>query len=156
MNPGGEHGGHGGHGGGHRHGGHHHPGAVHHHHAGPNPNFAPENNRMLLAGPRTVGGLRCRDVGREVEEQLVLLTGGRDRRGGALLTLSQNPRRERAKPDDYRRLLEYLLSLPWYILNTHVATIKYLKCQSGDTLDSWKRLRLSDSSSPQITPRQNL
>ena len=114
MNPGGEHGGHGGHGGGHRHGGHHHPGAVHHHHAGPNPNFAPENNRMLLAGPRTVGGLRCRDVGREVEEQLVLLTGGRDRRGGALLTLGQNPRRERAKPDDYRRLLEYLLSLPWY------------------------------------------
>ena len=141
MNPGGEHGGHSGHGGGHRHGGHHHPGAVHHHHAGPNPNFAPENNRMLLAGPRTVGGLRCRDVGREVEEQLVLLTGGRDRRGGALLTLGQNPRRERAKPDDYRRLLEYLLSLPWYG-STHVATMKYLKCQSGDTLDSWKRLRL--------------
>ena len=113
MNPGGDHGGHGGH--GHRHGGHHHPGAAHHHHAGPNPNFAPENSRMLLAGPRTVGGLRCRDVGREVEEQLVLLTGGRDRRGGALLTLGQNPRRERAKPDDYKRLLEYLLSLPWYL-----------------------------------------
>ena len=54
-------------------------------------------------------------LGRGVEEQLVLLTGGRDRRGGALLTLGQNPRRERAKPDDYRRLLEYLLSLPWYI-----------------------------------------
>ena len=70
-----------------------------------------------------------------VEEQLVLLTGGRDRRGGALLTLGQNPRRERAKPDDYRRLLEYLLSLPWYGY-THVATMKYLKCQSGDTLDS--------------------
>ena len=61
-----------------------------------------------------MGGLRCRDVGREVEEQLVLLTGGRDRRGGALLTLAQNPRRERAKPEDYRRLLEYLLGVPWY------------------------------------------
>ena len=59
--------------------------------------------------------MRCRDVGREVEEQLVLLTGGRDRRGGALLTLGQNPRRERAKPDDYKRLLEYPLSLPWYL-----------------------------------------
>ena len=92
--------------------GHHHHGAVHHH-AGPNPNFAPENSRMLLTGPRTVGGLRCRDVGREVEEQLVLLTGGRDRRGAALLTLGQNPRRERAKPEDYKKLLEYLLSLPW-------------------------------------------
>ena len=138
MNPGGEHGGHGAHSGGHRHGGHHHPGAVHHHHAGPNPNFAPENNRMLLAGPRTVGGLRCRDVGREVEEQLVLLTGGRDRRGGALLTLGQNPRRERAKPDDYRRLLEYLLSLPWYIF----MSLKYLKCQSDDPPHSWKWLRL--------------
>ena len=79
-----------------------------------------------MAGPRTVGGLRCRDVGREVEEQLVLLTGGRDRRGGALLTLGQNPRRERAKPDDYKRLLEYLLSLPWY-LHSHAATMTYLE-----------------------------
>ena len=26
--------------------------------------------------------------------------------------------------------------------DSHVATMKYLKCQSGDTLDSWKRLRL--------------
>ena len=98
---------------GHRHGGH--GGHPHHHHAGPNPNFAPENSRMLLAGPRTVGGLRCRDVGREVEEQVVLLTGGRDRRGGAVVTLPQNPRRERAKPEELRRLLEYLLALPWWV-----------------------------------------
>ena len=76
--------------------------------------------------------MRCRDVGREVEEQLVLLTGGRDRRGGALLTLGQNPRRERAKPDDYKRLLEYLLSLPWY-LQSYAETMTYLEYQSDDT-----------------------
>ena len=45
--------------------------------------------------------------------QLLLLSGGRDRRGGAILTFPQSPRRERAKPEDYRRLLEYLLGVPW-------------------------------------------
>ena len=63
--------------------------------------------------PRAVAGLRCLDVVRELEDQLVLLPGGRDRRGGAGLAFPQNPRRERAKPEDYKRLLEYLIGVPW-------------------------------------------
>ena len=112
--PHGAHGGHGGH-SQRMHGGHHHHGAHggQSHGTGPNPNFAQDNSRLLMSIPRTVNGLRCMDVLREMEEQLLLLSGGRDRRGGAILTFPQSPRRERAKPEDYKRLLEYLLAVPW-------------------------------------------
>merc|ERR1719357_2520101 len=110
MNSGGDHGGHGGH--GHRHGGHHHPGAAHHHHAGPNPNFAPENSRMLLAGPRKISGPRARDVMSLLEMQLVLVSGGRDKRGGPTITFPANNSREKARPEDYSKLLHYLTLVP--------------------------------------------
>jgi hypothetical protein len=48
-----------------------------------------------------------------LQERLAVLTGGRDRRGGPVLSFPATPRRERAKPDDYRRLLQYLLAIPW-------------------------------------------
>ena len=79
-----------------------HPGHLHH-------GGAPA--AMML--PRLVGGLRCLDVIREMEEKLVILTGARDRKGTPILTFPQNPRRERAKPEDYKRLLDYLLGVPW-------------------------------------------
>jgi triple functional domain protein len=50
---------------------------------------------------------------REMEEGLLLLTGGRDKRGGPLLTFPQSPRRERARPEDYKKLLDYLVGVPW-------------------------------------------
>ena len=88
------------------------PAARPHHHqdhggAGARPH--PGHVMML---PRVVGGLRLLDVLREMEEQVVLLTGARDRKGTPILTFPQNPRRERAKPEDYKRLLEYLLGVP--------------------------------------------
>ena len=89
---------HGGHGGGRAHG---HQGAA----------AAAGGQQLML--PRLVGGLRCLDVMREMEEQLVTLTGGRDRRGASLLSFHQNPRRERAKPEEYKKLLDYLLGVPW-------------------------------------------
>ena len=100
---------HGAHGGAGRvHGHPHHP--LHPHQQGGAGGGAPPANMML---PRLVGGLRCMDVLREMEEQLVILTGGRDRRGAPILSFPQNPRRERAKPEDYKRLLDYLLGVPW-------------------------------------------
>ena len=99
--------------GGHPHGDHHPPHGAHGgaraHSHGHHPPHPPAN--MML--PRLVGGLRCLDVLREMEEQLVILSGGRDRRGAPLLSFHQNPRRERAKPEDYKRLLDYLLGVPW-------------------------------------------
>jgi hypothetical protein len=67
----------------------------------------------FVTGVRRVDGLRCLDVMREMEEGLILLTGGRDRRGGPVLTLPQTTRRERARPEDYKKLLDYLVGVPW-------------------------------------------
>ncbi|XP_075229474.1 trio Rho guanine nucleotide exchange factor isoform X4 [Lycorma delicatula] len=57
-------------------------------------------------------GLRALDVLALLQEKLAVLSGGRDRRGGPVLTFPATPRRDRAKPDDYRRLLQYLLAIP--------------------------------------------
>ena len=73
----------------------------------------PHGAVMML--PRLVGGLRCLDVIREMEDHLVVLTGARDRKGTPILTFPQNPRREKAKPEDFKRLLDYLLGVPWYV-----------------------------------------
>lgn len=56
-------------------------------------------------------GIRALDVISLLQDRLVTLTGGRDRRGALLLTFPSSPRRERAKPDDYRRLLQYLTTI---------------------------------------------
>uniref|UniRef100_A0AAR5PYU8 Non-specific serine/threonine protein kinase n=1 Tax=Dendroctonus ponderosae TaxID=77166 RepID=A0AAR5PYU8_DENPD len=57
-------------------------------------------------------GQRALDLMPLLQERLVVLTGGRDRRGGPVLSFPANPRRERAKPEDYKRLLQYLMSIP--------------------------------------------
>ncbi|XP_046401247.1 triple functional domain protein [Ischnura elegans] len=58
------------------------------------------------------GGVRALDVLSLLQDRLAVLTGGRDRRGGPLISFPATPRRDRTKPDDYRRLLHYLLSIP--------------------------------------------
>ncbi|XP_055319895.1 kalirin isoform X8 [Sitodiplosis mosellana] len=57
-------------------------------------------------------GLRAADLLQLLQERFVLLTGGRDQRGAAILSFPATPRRDRAKPDDIRRLLTYLFTLP--------------------------------------------
>lgn len=57
-------------------------------------------------------GLRAVDLISLLQERFVILTGGRDQRGGPLLSFPSTPRRERIKPDDMRRVLTYLFSLP--------------------------------------------
>ena len=100
----------GGHPHGDRHPDHHPPHGAHGGARAHSHGHHPPANLML---PRLVGGLRCLDVMREMEEQLVILSGGRDRRGAPIISFHQNPRRERAKPEDYKRLLDYLLGVPW-------------------------------------------
>nr|CAD7453164.1 unnamed protein product [Timema tahoe] len=67
---------------------------------------------LSRVGSRRMDGLRALDVMSLLQERLAVLTGGRDRRGGPVLSFPATPRRERAKPDDYRRLLQYLLAIP--------------------------------------------
>ncbi|KAL1456433.1 hypothetical protein WDU94_001164 [Cyamophila willieti] len=57
-------------------------------------------------------GLRALDVMSLLQDRLCYLTGGRDRRGGPILSFPMSPKRERAKPDDYKRLLQYLMAIP--------------------------------------------
>ena len=65
-----------------------------------------------ISAPRRFAGPRCKDLKRELEAGLLLLTGGRDKRGGAVITFPQSCRREKARSEDYLRMLEYLTSLP--------------------------------------------
>ncbi|KAK9499465.1 hypothetical protein O3M35_002496 [Rhynocoris fuscipes] len=53
-----------------------------------------------------------RDVMAWLEERLAILTGGRDRKGRPLLTFPTSVRRDRLRPDDYRRLINYLINIP--------------------------------------------
>lgn len=57
-------------------------------------------------------GLRAADLLQLLQERFVILTGGRDQRGGPILSFPATPRRDRAKPDDIRRVLAYLFTLP--------------------------------------------
>lgn len=80
--------------------------------------FKKKKNRIInflgfVAEASVMDGLRALDVMALLQERLAILTGGRDRRGGPVLSFPATPRRERAKPDDYRRLLQYLLAIPW-------------------------------------------
>lgn len=59
-------------------------------------------------------GLRAVDLLQLLQERFVILTGGRDQRGGPILSFPSTPRRERVKPDDIRRILTYLFAIPRY------------------------------------------
>ena len=60
--------------------------------------------------------LRCNDVMSLVEDQFAILSGGRDSRGGAIITFPSTNRCRRTdkvvSPDDCRLLLRYLMSIP--------------------------------------------
>ncbi|XP_026331830.1 triple functional domain protein [Hyposmocoma kahamanoa] len=57
-------------------------------------------------------GARALDVLPLLQERVASLTGGRDRRGGPIVWFPASSRRDRVTPDDYRRLLHYLMSIP--------------------------------------------
>lgn len=57
-------------------------------------------------------GIRTLDLLQLLQDRFVILTGGRDRRGGPLLSFPSTPRRERVKPEDIKRVLSYLFSIP--------------------------------------------
>ena len=63
-------------------------------------------------GEGRMDGVRALEVLSLLQERLAVLSGGRDRRGGPVLSFPATPRRDRAKPDDYRRLLQYLIAIP--------------------------------------------
>ncbi|XP_043287262.1 kalirin isoform X2 [Venturia canescens] len=81
-------------------------------------------------------GTRAAEVLPLLQERLAILPGGRDRRGGPVLVFPTTSRRERAKPEDYRRLLQYLLAIP----NDEVRGLRFtvIVDMRGATWDSVK------------------
>lgn len=57
-------------------------------------------------------GTRATEILPLLQERLAILPGGRDRRGGPVLLFPSTQKRERAKPEDYKRLLQYLFAIP--------------------------------------------
>ncbi|XP_022243783.1 triple functional domain protein-like [Limulus polyphemus] len=64
------------------------------------------------SGPRRPEGVKAGDVLSLLQEKIVILSGGRDKRGGAVLTFPARNLPERLKTEDLRRLLTYLASIP--------------------------------------------
>lgn len=57
-------------------------------------------------------GIRTLDLLQLLQDRFVILSGGRDRRGGPLLSFPSTPRRDRVKPEDMRRVLTYMFGIP--------------------------------------------
>ena len=72
---------------------------------------------FLVAGtPRKISGPRARDVMSLLEMQLVLVSGGRDKRGGPTITFPATTiAKEKARPEDYSKLLHYLTLVPRFV-----------------------------------------
>ncbi|XP_071942493.1 kalirin-like isoform X2 [Antedon mediterranea] len=57
-------------------------------------------------------GIRAVDVLPILKEKLAFISGGRDKRGGPVITILAKPSLERVREDDLKRLLRYLASIP--------------------------------------------
>ncbi|KAL8612455.1 hypothetical protein ACOMHN_058583 [Nucella lapillus] len=63
-------------------------------------------------GGRRNDGLKAADIVPVLRERVAYLSGGRDKRGGPILTFPSHTHPERLKYDDLRRLMTYLASVP--------------------------------------------
>ncbi|GFR65324.1 kalirin [Elysia marginata] len=63
-------------------------------------------------GGRRNDGLKAADIVHVLRERVAYLSGGRDRRGGPILTFPSHTHPERLKHEDLRRLMTYLASVP--------------------------------------------
>jgi len=55
---------------------------------------------------------RAIDIITVLQERVAFLSGGRDPRNGPIISFPSTPKRERIKPDDLRRVINYLINLP--------------------------------------------
>ncbi|XP_048237487.1 triple functional domain protein-like [Haliotis cracherodii] len=63
-------------------------------------------------GGRRNDGLKAADIVPILRERVAYLSGGRDKRGGPILTFPSHTHPERLKYEDLRRLMTYLASVP--------------------------------------------
>jgi hypothetical protein len=65
-------------------------------------------------------GVRALDIITLLQERVAFLSGGRDGRGGPIISFPSTPKRERIKPEDLRRIISYLLNIPRFVAITLV------------------------------------
>ena len=94
----------------------------------------------LVAGtPRKISGPRARDLMGLLEMQLVLVSGGRDKRGGPTITFpASSISREKARPEEYSKLLHYLTLVPRFVSKKSVSCFS----GSGHSAGAPARVRL--------------
>lgn len=57
-------------------------------------------------------GVRAIDILNILQERVAFLSGGRDSRNGPIISFPSTPKRERIKPEDLKRVINYLINLP--------------------------------------------
>lgn len=57
-------------------------------------------------------GIRALDILTLLQERVAFISGGRDSRGGSIISFPSTSKRERIKPEDLRRIMGYLMNIP--------------------------------------------
>ncbi|XP_040923755.1 triple functional domain protein-like isoform X2 [Betta splendens] len=67
---------------------------------------------IRLSGFHRNEDMKAIDVLPILKEKVAFLSGGRDRRGGPVLTFPARSNHDRIRPEDLRRLVAYLATIP--------------------------------------------
>lgn len=75
----------------------------------------PQSNNVSNYLTDMESGVRAIDIITLLQERVAFLSGGRDGRGGPIISFPSTPKRERIKPEDLRRIISYLLNIPRFV-----------------------------------------
>lgn len=57
-------------------------------------------------------GVRALDIITLLQERVAFISGGRDNRGGPIVSFPSTSKRERIKPEDLKKIISYLFNIP--------------------------------------------
>jgi len=57
-------------------------------------------------------GVRALDIITLLQERVSFISGGRDSRGGPIVSFPSTSKRERIKPEDLKKIISYLFNIP--------------------------------------------
>lgn len=105
-------------------------------------------------------GVRAIDIITLLQERVAFLSGGRDGRGGPIISFPSTPKRERIKPEDLRRIISYLLNIPRFVagLTTRLIYDNLSSLIAALSQDAWASQSSSTCEAmptPQPAPRRH-
>ncbi|XP_028291403.1 kalirin isoform X2 [Gouania willdenowi] len=72
----------------------------------------PDTDSFYRTGPFRTDGIKASDVLPVLKDKVAFVSGGRDKRGGPILTFPARSNHDRIKQEDLRRLVTYLSTVP--------------------------------------------